>query len=225
MEEVRKKIASHIDAGDAVKDIAERFMVSKSTVYKVKSLYNVSKDFSNRPRSGRPRTAHTEGNIKAVKDAIDDNPRNNIRKLARELNIDKTAISTIIFTVDAISNSRATRYIAKRPEDVDPWIKYVGNTEHPASVMMLGAVGSDGKAFLATWVKGTVDTAKYKNLLANNVFPALNRTYGIGKWTWTQDGAPAYTSKAYISIMLGSKGFWPKELWPPKSPNLNPLDF
>ncbi|XP_059096095.1 uncharacterized protein LOC131890706 [Tigriopus californicus] len=176
MEEVRKKIAARIDAGDAVKDIAERFMVSKSIVYKVKSLYNVFKDFSNRPRSGRPRKARTEGNIKAVNDAIDANPRNIIQKLARELNIDKTAISTIvrkdlglksractkvqgltalqrqkrldrckkllkkckrrtdrvlifsdekIFTVDAISNSRATRYIAKRPEDVDPGIEYV----------------------------------------------------------------------------------------------------
>ncbi len=37
MEEVRKKIAEHLDAGDAVKDIAERFVVSKSTVYKMSS--------------------------------------------------------------------------------------------------------------------------------------------------------------------------------------------
>jgi hypothetical protein len=145
-----------------------------------------------------------------VKDAIDANPRNNIQKLAWELNIDKSAISTIvrkdlglksractklqsltalqrqkrldrckkllnkckrrtgrvlifssekIFTVDAISNSRATRYIAKRPEGVDPGIKYVGKTKLPASAMMLGVVGSDGKAFPPYWVEGTVDTA------------------------------------------------------------------
>ncbi len=92
MEEVRKKIAVRLDAGDAVEDIAERFMVSKSTVYKVKTIYNVSKDFSDRPRGGRSRSTRTRENIEAVKDAINENPRNNIRKLARELNLDKTAI-------------------------------------------------------------------------------------------------------------------------------------
>ncbi len=35
-------------------------------------------------------------------------------------------------TVDAVSNSRSTRYIAKRPVDVEPAVRYVGRTKHPA---------------------------------------------------------------------------------------------
>jgi hypothetical protein len=46
-----------------------------------------------------------------------------------------------IFTVDAVSNSRSLRYIAKRPEDV------TGVTKHPAGAMILGIIDSDGKVF------------------------------------------------------------------------------
>ena len=42
----------------------------------------------------------------------------------------------IFFTVDAVSNSRATRYIANSSEDVAPNIEYVGKTKHPANAMM-----------------------------------------------------------------------------------------
>ncbi len=120
-----------------------------------------------------------------------------------------------IFTVNAVSNSRSTRYIAKRPEDVDPAVKYVGKTKHPASAMMLGVVGSDGKVFPPFRTNRTVDTVQYKYLLSHKVFPALNSTYGSRNWCWIQDGAPSHTSKAtqeYIAGKLGSKGFWSKEL-------------
>ena len=133
-----------------------------------------------------------------------------------------------IFTVDTVSNSRTLRYIAKSPEDVPPSVKFTGRTKFPASAMMLGVVGSDGKAFPPYWVDGTMDAAKYKKFLAYKVFPALDATYGCDGWIWTQDGAPAHTSKAiqsYLVRRLGSRGFWSKTEWPPNSPNLNPLDF
>ncbi|QQP38904.1 Putative transposable element, partial [Caligus rogercresseyi] len=53
-------------------------------------------------------------------------------------------------------------------------------------------------------------------------------TYGHNGYIWSQDGAPAHTSKAiqkYLKNKLGSTGFQSKEMWPPSSPNLNPLDF
>ncbi len=208
-----------------------------------------------------------------------ENPRTNIRHIARDLNLDKSAMSRVvrsdlgmksravtkvqgltalqrkkrherskfllnrlkkgqgkvlifsdekIFTVDAVSNSRATRYIAKRPEDVAPSIRFIGKTKHLASAMMLGVVGSDGKAFPPYWTKGILETKQYKNLIAHKVFPALDPTYGVGNWIWTQDGAPCHMSKAtqrYLERRLESEGFWSKECWPPNSPNLNPLDF
>ncbi len=45
---------------------------------------------------------------------------------------------------------------------------------------------------------------------------------------WTQDGAPSHAAdkvQAYLEQKLGSKGFWPKTMWPPSYPNLNPLDY
>ncbi|QQP36876.1 Putative transposable element [Caligus rogercresseyi] len=50
-------------------------------------------------------------------------------------------------------------------------------------------------------------------------------TYGHNGYIWSQDGAPAHTSKAiqkYLKNKLGSTGFQSKEMWPPSSPNLNP---
>ncbi len=73
-----------------------------------------------------------------------------------------------------------------------------------------------------------LDATQYKHILAHKVFPTLNRHYGVDNWVWTQDGAPSHTSDTvqnYITSKLGSKGFLPKTMWPPSSPNLNPLDF
>ena len=43
-----------------------------------------------------------------------------------------------------------------------------------------------------------------------------------------QDGAQCHTAKVvqdYLATNWGSEAFWPKEMWPPSSPDLNPLDF
>jgi len=77
------------------------------------------------------------------------------------------------------------------------------------------------------WTR-TWDGAKYQRILAKKVFPALNNSYGEGNWVWQQDGAPAHTCNDTLKFLrekLGSKRPWPKELWPPSSPNLNPLDY
>ena len=94
--------------------------------------------------------------------------------------------------------------------------------------MMLGIIGPDGKLFPPYWCNGTVDTKQYKYLLSHKVFPVLNSTYGVENWVWTQDGAPAHTcnsTQKYLLDKLGSEGFWSKDLWPPNSLNLNPLDY
>ena len=41
-----------------------------------------------------------------------------------------------------------------------------------------------------------------------------------------QDGAPAHTAtatQAYLGTAL--EAFWPKDYWPPSSPDCNPLDY
>ncbi len=92
---------------------------------------------------------------------------------------------------------------------------------------MLGIIGSDRKVFPPYWVKGMLQIAHYKEILAHKVFLAFNATYGEGNWVWTQNGAPCHTSRAtqkYLQRKLGSNRFWSK-LWSPNSPNLNLLDY
>ena len=40
-----------------------------------------------------------------------------------------------------------------------------------------------------------------------------------------QDGAPCHTSKRTQAWLTENLNFWSKELWPPSSPDLNPLDY
>jgi hypothetical protein len=44
----------------------------------------------------------------------------------------------------------------------------------------------------------------------------------------SKDGAPPHTSNAtqrFLAEKLSPGGFWEKTMWPPSSPDLNPLDF
>jgi len=44
---------------------------------------------------------------------------------------------------------------------------------------------------------------------------------------FTQDGAPPHRpgiTQAFLKETLGEKNFWPPKLWPPSSPEVNPLD-
>lgn len=113
-----------------------------------------------------------------------------------------------------------TRFLALKP-----WSFMSGSSALNISPKSLS---KDGKALPPICVKGNFNSTQYRYLLAHKVFPALDRTYGRGRWVWQQDGAPCHTSEAiqkYLVGRLGSRGFWPKDFWPPSSPNLNPLDY
>eukprot|EP00095_Tigriopus_kingsejongensis_P000684 snap_masked-scaffold340_size202118-processed-gene-1.17 protein:Tk00684 transcript:snap_masked-scaffold340_size202118-processed-gene-1.17-mRNA-1 annotation:"hypothetical protein AND_000720" len=132
------------------------------------------------------------------------------------------------FLVDKYLKRRNDRYIAASVKDAAPETRFVSRSKHPASSMMLGYVGADGKAFPPIWFEGSVNNPTYKKDLIHKVFPTLDATYGPNGYIWTQDGAPAHTSmnvQGYLERRLGSDGFWSKEVWPPSSPNLNPLDY
>ncbi len=132
------------------------------------------------------------------------------------------------FTVAPYHNRRHSRYIAVSPEAVDKSIKYVGSSKFPAKAMMLGIICSDGKKLPPIWIEGNMDGPKYKQILSRKVFPVRDATYGKGNYLWQQDGASCHTCNIvqdYLHRRLGSGGFWSKVVWPPNSPNLNPLDY
>jgi transposase len=136
-----------------------------------------------------------------------------------------------VFTIDQASSSRSDRYISQLPvPEVPDNIKHVSKTKHPASVMVFGLVSSDGKkmplVFIPNGIK--INTEEYIRILKDHVKPWIEANYDLQntKIVFQQDGAPAHTSKRTQEWLKNNlPDYWGKDLWPPNSPDLNPLDY
>ncbi|QQP48527.1 Uncharacterized protein FKW44_008884, partial [Caligus rogercresseyi] len=112
-----------------------------------------------------------------------------------------------IFTVDQVYNRRNDRWLAKQREDVQG----VFRTKNPQQVMVLGVFRSDGKKMPPFFFRPDekIDTEAYYKVLR-----------------YTQDGAPSHMAAKNQKFCKDNMAhFWPKNFWPPSSPDLNPLDF
>jgi inhibitor of nuclear factor kappa-B kinase subunit alpha len=129
-----------------------------------------------------------------------------------------------IFTVDQVYNRRNDRYIAGSTAEVEG----VYRTKHPAQVMVLGVLASDGKKMPPYFFKvgEKVTSEVYYKVLRYVVLPWLKANYPNGDYVWTQDGAPCHTSQKIQKFCeTNMANFWSKDFWPPSSPDLNPLDY
>ena len=73
-----------------------------------------------------------------------------------------------------------------------------------------------------------VNIAVYERLLDNDVIPWILKTYPDGHFVSQQDGAPAHTASSIqqkLTEELGWETYCWRKMWPPKSPDLNPLDY
>lgn len=132
------------------------------------------------------------------------------------------------FTVDAVANRRNDRWIGDDPRIIPDNVKYVNSTKNPASAMMFGLVASDGQKMPPVYIPSgvKVNTETYIEILNSKVKPWINLHYPDGNYVFQQDGAPPHTSKktqAWLKDHLVA--FFPKDMWPPQSPDLNPLDY
>ena len=63
-------------------------------------------------------------------------------------------------------------------------------------------------------------------MLKDKVVPWVNAVIVNEGVTLQQDGATSHTARRVNSWCENNfKSFWPKELWPPLYPDLNPMDF
>ena len=63
-------------------------------------------------------------------------------------------------------------------------------------------------------------------MLEEKVLPWVQEVVGEQKVTLQQDGGTSHTANSVQAwCRCNFKGFWEKELWPPSSPDLNPMDF
>lgn len=132
------------------------------------------------------------------------------------------------FDVDPSHNHQNDRCISfGGPPDVNDPRGVSTTTKHAASAMMLGVVGSDGSRMDPVWFpQGYRLTGRdYVEVLEKNVKPFIESVVGNAPYVFQQDGAPAHTSKVAQEWLNANLRFWDKNLWPPQSPDLNPLDY
>ena len=99
--------------------------------------------------------------------------------------------------------------------------------QKPAGVMVWAAVASDGTKspllFIEEGVK--VNSQVYLQMLKEKVLPWVTEAFGE-HYVFIQDGAPAHTSNfTQMWCKEHFSRFLDKNMWPPSSPDINPMDF
>ncbi len=93
----RKKVYVQIEAGVTPTVIACNIGIARSMVYNIKKLFQETGDFvQHTTGSSRPRTTRTKAMVASVRAKIEENPRNNVRKITKELEVDKSAVSHVV---------------------------------------------------------------------------------------------------------------------------------
>ena len=115
-------------------------------------------------------------------------------------------------------------WIATNNRDVPRVMK----TKFPATVMVFGAVSSEGRIMpphiFEVGLK--VNTKVYLDVLKNVVIPWCNQVAGGRPWVWQQDLAPTHKSnETQAWLQKKCNDFLPFSDWSPSSPDLNPLDY
>uniref|UniRef100_A0A2M4DS66 Putative transposable element n=1 Tax=Anopheles darlingi TaxID=43151 RepID=A0A2M4DS66_ANODA len=133
------------------------------------------------------------------------------------------------FTIDSATNSRTDRFISPlKTKDVPENIKCKFTSKHPAGIMRFGAVASNGLKMPPVFIKSGVKmiTDVYVDILKKHVLPWVKANFGAPQnVVFQQDGAPCHTSNRTQTWLKENMNFWPKVIWPPSSPDLNPLDY
>ena len=144
------------------------------------------------------------------------------------------------FTMDGMINSQnVRRYAPKKVRGGDeggrPKNFRYKTSKFPAKVMVfLGVHGSGNTWGLKLYRNETIDGDEYHRLLRYTAIPALKVINGgtLDGMYWQQDGAKVHRTKKVLQYLDGQ--FGPRMLaldsirgveWPPRSPDLNPLDF
>ncbi|XP_059096794.1 uncharacterized protein LOC131891285 [Tigriopus californicus] len=152
--------------------------VAKSTIEKA-----VHKDLGLSSNARVPRHLLTES-LKAKR----------LERSSKDMNWLKHNPSTVnifsdkkLFPVDQVYNRRNDRFLASSTSEV----KGVFRTKHPAAIMVLGVVASDGKKMPPYFFK----VGEKFGVLRYHILPWLKISYPDGNYVWTQDGAPCHTAK------------------------------
>lgn len=128
------------------------------------------------------------------------------------------------FDQDQKANRRNDRWLCKDPSEV-PRIMH---NKFPATVMVLGVVSNEGHVMPPHFFpqRLRVNSAAYIEVLQTVVKPWIDSVRNGRPYTFQQDSAPSHKAKLTQEWMV--KNFYDHitpDIWPPSSPDLNPLDY
>ena len=133
-----------------------------------------------------------------------------------------------IFTVDTPRNTQNDRVYAcvKRKNEIADERLYITKNTFPKKLMVSVGVSQHGKTsifFIDPGVK--VNGEYYRKDLLSKMIPQMSKLTN-GDYIFQQDGARAHTAKETISFIEEKMpDYVPPEMWPPNSPDLNPVDY
>ncbi|CAK9821600.1 Transposable element Tc3 transposase [Anthophora retusa] len=123
-----------------------------------------------------------------------------------------------IFTIESLHNRQNRRQLLKKGQQSD----------FPGSVMVWAGICATGKTplvFIERNVK--INATSYQQRILREVLqPWALKHFGEEGFTLQQDWAPAHSAQTTIATCEELfPGFWGKDVWPPNSPDLNPMDY
>ncbi len=139
-----------------------------------------------------------------------------------------------VFECNESSNPAAQRYLAPSlsiaQDTVPDEIRHVRKKMHAKHLTAYVALYSSGQYFLKIYPPGaTVNSESYIQCLEEQLEWQIERfgdPLAPDAPVFTQDGATPHTSnvtQAWLREHYGPN-FWDKNMWPPRSPDFNPLD-
>ena len=135
-----------------------------------------------------------------------------------------------IFTLNKRVNAQNDRVYGRHPEarrrQVTPERIEAASRSQGDRVMVGGCVSAMGKTslvFIDSCVR--LNQHSYRQILEKHYFPDIREICG-SNWTFQQDGAPCHTAHSVVEFLeQACPAFIKPDAWPPKSPDLSPLDF
>ena len=81
-------------------------------------------------------------------------------------------------------------------------------------------------SFLILWMRYIYNFSLLTYHFGEGLLPDIREKCGQYSWTLQQDGAPSHTAKNTINYLERENVlFIEPQMWPPNSPDLNPVDY
>ena len=127
-----------------------------------------------------------------------------------------------------VQNDRTYAPSAYKKSTIENKRLYVERSGFPMSLMVSVAVSKVGKLSIFFVEPGAkVNSAYYREKLLASMIPEMDRLTGYQSYVFVQDGARSLTANETVRFLNQQQylTLLQPNMWPPNSPDLNPVDY